>query len=51
MKSSVPSFRQLAMEYKIRWESSCSLLLGNRIFGELPILWIGGIKGKGEENW
>ena len=30
------------------WDSSCSLLLGNRIFVALPILYIAGFKG--EEN-
>ena len=29
-------------------DSSCSLLLGNKIFGELSILWNAGIKGCGK---
>ena len=34
------------MECKIGWDSCCSLHLGNRKFGELPILQIAGIKGR-----
>ena len=30
----------------LRWDSSCSLHLGHRIFGAFPILYIAGFKGK-----
>ena len=38
------SLEILQLKVKWGWDSSCSLHLGHRIFGTLPILYIGGLK-------